>query len=252
MSDLPVPTADGEQPAERTVPAEPMDRKVDGGWSQAFRHFGQGKLPGVQPPYFGIRAFAIRLHNTKPKDPRVFNMPEDADDLGPLTGDLCGPVQTKYVFTPGVNVAVCMSGGAASPDRHTSPDPGCMCGFYAYLNPDVPDARPPANGFTRSPLAYVQGVVALSGRRFVGTQGLRAERLRIMALGGMPTPGPNIERSKYEDAALIARHAGAIRDRMSEKYPDVPYFDTVEAMLRTFPLTRIADQEWAHTEDDWG
>jgi hypothetical protein len=59
-------------------------------------------------------------------------------------------------------------------DVHPAPDPGCGCGIYACLDPDV--------DFPKVDYRAVTGIVTLWGRIEMHDDGMRAEHARIEAL----------------------------------------------------------------------
>jgi hypothetical protein len=66
----------------------------------------------------------------------------------------------------------------ATPPAHIAPHPSCGCGLYA-IHPDTHDAR---KFLGRSGAQVVTGVVAASGRIELHESGLRAERMRPVAI----------------------------------------------------------------------
>lgn len=103
-------------------------------------------------------------------------------------------------WADGVNIARCTTG------RHEPPQPSCACGLYAYW-----DA-------THEPLADARtwAVVACTGGALAGHRGLRAARMRVVALWVD-------ERDGGPD--------GATWRELVARYPSVVLYRSREAML---------------------
>lgn len=138
------------------------------------------------------------------------------DKLGRLIG-----ITYPSVWMPGENHAKCLIRTVSSyalmygtgdsvrtserPDEHSMTT--CGHGFYAYYDG--------SNDYYSE--GYVSGVVEGYGESVIGTRGFRASKARIVALH-IPADVPTVTRN------LIARN-----------YPDVPRFDTFDAMVSAFP-----------------
>jgi hypothetical protein len=83
-----------------------------------------------------------------------------------LNGTLVGPVSERE-WPKGENTANCWT---LFPCSGPSPTSTCHCGFYAKYQ------------FDNLEYLGVKGVVEASGRVFLGTEGFRAEKARVVAL----------------------------------------------------------------------
>jgi hypothetical protein len=139
--------------------------------------------------------------------------------VGP--GGLLYPLFSRDAWRDGDNHAYCriQRGVEFLEAKHNAPDPGCMCGFYAYGNARAATEYPHAR--------YVLAVVECWGRTIVGTQGLRSEWCRIVALW-------------FADSvpSELIKEAGR-RYRSAQLYTDK------NEMLRDYPLTSVDGYEFA-------
>lgn len=143
----------------------------------------------------------------------------DVDDMGRLLG-----VTFRAVWTPGENEAKCMRRNdeyyqmlsygqrPTGPAVHESPRPAhsladCGHGFYGYYEG--------SNDFYTS--GRVMGVVEGYGEAVIGTRGFRVSKARIVALH-IPT-----------DVAIGKRNL------IIRNYPEIPVFDSFDAMIAEFP-----------------
>ena len=120
------------------------------------------------------------------------------------------PLYSDRFWYDGVNCATCAP-PTGEPERrdHQVASPGCDCGFYAFGSPEA------ASRYRHS--RYVQAVVACWGSVVAGTQGVRAERARIVAIWLDPAAPPWL-RKRVELTYPSARlHAD--RDRMLAEHP---------------------------------
>lgn len=128
----------------------------------------------------------------------------DVDKLGRLLG-----VSYRKVWTPGENVAECLSppmyGPDGSPAEHEMTE--CGHGFYGYYEG--------SNDYYGS--GHVMGVVEAYGETVIGTRGFRASKARIVALH-IPAD------VRLGGRRLIVRN-----------YPEIPVFDSFDAMVAEFP-----------------
>lgn len=109
--------------------------------------------------------------------------------------------------------------------RHRSPDLECTCGVYAHYLPLESYEKP---------RGCIFGVVEASGKILMGTKGFRAEKAKVVALGGY---GPS--NQFFENT-----------EKTRGVYPDdvvdfctsigVPYFPTVKQMVFEFPQTDLS------------
>mgnify|MGYP000992438220 CR=1 FL=1 len=125
-------------------------------------------------------------------------------------GELAG-LTYKQPLLPGINEAQCPSG------RHSAPEPGHSCGFYAF---DDPSKR-----FGSFSELYgddeIAAVVRLSGRVIVCESGVRAERMELVA---------------FSTASMD------MRNELEDKF-SVPGFATREKMLDVFQVEKLERQE---------
>lgn len=139
----------------------------------------------------------------------------DVDKLGRRVG-----VAFATVWRPGENVARCMqrpdplaflSGREPGRLRESSRPPHslaeCPHGFYGYYEGSNDYYEP----------GRVMAVVEAYGETVIGTRGFRAEKARIVALHVPSDIGLGVRR-------VVARN-----------YPDVPQFDSFDAMVAEFP-----------------
>lgn len=153
-------------------------------------------------------------------------------------------------WTPGVNEAICplvtsyldpQTGNVVEKPYKSEPHPlkGCSHGFYArYTTMDNNSYYP------------VTGMIEAWGEVIAGPDGFRAEKAKIVALmlPDLPKPPPRSKkwlwfgRKHYEipDLGLDWLPTKVIDDdynqRVRDRYPDVPVFSTVDAMLEEFPI----------------
>lgn len=103
--------------------------------------------------------------------------------------------------------AQCLALAAHAPGpRHPAPQADCTCGLYAWYDPT--DRRIPLGGCT----GPVFGVVQATGRVVLGTHGMRAERLEVVAI-----------TAEDEHTRHLLRWYG------------YPVHDSAEAMLAAYP-----------------
>lgn len=138
------------------------------------------------------------------------------DKLGRLAG-----VTYKIVWTPGENVAKCYKreydsyamtysfSTSARTVAVTEPHEITTCGhgFYGYYDGSDDYHEP----------GMISGVIEGYGETLIGTRGFRASKARIVALH---IPDGTLKVT----ANLIARN-----------YPDIPRFDSFEAMVSAYP-----------------
>lgn len=117
----------------------------------------------------------------------------------------------------------------AAPD-HTPGSIGCTCGFYAYWTGD--------DGWGTT--TRVTAVIAAWGVITAGTRGIRCQYARIVAL--VTPSSPWVEQVWNEGTPSLCHHAGIqplTWHRVTERYPDVPVFPSLEAALAEFPPTPL-------------
>lgn len=105
-----------------------------------------------------------------------------------MLGRLHGPVQSGYIYRPGVNTAQCVrswylgSGRQAAgcfEVRDAKRFENCACGFYSYWNGQ--DNHSTYNTLT--------AIVKCTGMVTIGQHGMRAEKLEVVAIR---QPGPSV------------------------------------------------------------
>ncbi len=105
-------------------------------------------------------------------------------------------------------------------EKHRSPDSECSCGIYAHYLP-LESYKKTKNG--------IFGVIEASGKILMGTKGFRAEKAKIVALAGLGDHNEWFEVTKPafpEPTRSLVDFCTSI---------GVPYFPTVEQMVREFP-----------------
>ena len=147
--------------------------------------------------------------------------------LEPLVGEIVGlrtfrvdesglllPLYSNLAWYDGPNTATCAP-PTGEPERrdHPVPAPDCECGFYAYGTAEAAERNPGTR--------YVEAVVSCWGRVIAGTQGVRAEHARIVALW------------------LNPRVPSSLRRRVAATYPSARLFTDRAAMLAEFPLSEL-------------
>lgn len=173
----------------------------------------------------------------------------------------------KHRFHEGENVAECQAQDfywdVPQPGAMNEPEPApehdmatCACGFYAYHGPEFDQY---------GHLAFA-GIVECYGEVIVGSKGLRATKLRIVALitpPGEPRPS-RLPRATMWDrlaghaqrrAAAVAtwyarRAAGAViaqdeLDALRIAFPSTPIFHSLADALDLFPLSGAPESEVA-------
>ena len=140
--------------------------------------------PDLVEPVIGFRAWRVIAERlTSPYIPVRWE--------GRLMHAECYPANRNLVFG---------RGWLAEP--HTSPDPRCRCGIYAYHRPHQ---APYVGEFE-----WVTGVVSLWGRMEVHHEGLRAQHARIEALAVQPGWGElrcaRVRRIARGLAVEVVRH----------------------------------------------
>jgi hypothetical protein len=145
----------------------------------------------------------------------------------PLVGEIVGlrtfrvdesglllPLYSNLSWYDGANRATCAPPtGEHHREAHAVPSPACECGFYAY-------GSVAAAGRNRH-MRYVQAVVACWGGVIAGTQGVRAEHARIVAVWLNPS---------------VARW---LRSRVAARYPSARTYTDRSAMLAAHPLSEL-------------
>lgn len=76
--------------------------------------------------------------------------------------------------------AECRRSPARNRQPHPAPDPGCKCGFYASYDPGT-DFYPSKSWGGVGTGVIVRAVVEMSGRVVMGSRGVRAEKMKIVA-----------------------------------------------------------------------
>lgn len=126
-------------------------------------------------------------------------------------GILEGPSVPQPVLD-GVNVAKCTAHfPRVSAREHRAPAEGCTCGFYAY------DQEP--NWFHLGVPGEVHAVVELSGKIILCERGVKAQKMRVIAVSGDPGRG------------FVAN------------YPTVRVCRDDEEMLAEYPLANLPRRE---------
>lgn len=115
----------------------------------------------------------------------------------------------KQPIVSGINVSQCGRW------NHQAPDPYCTCGFYAY---DNTKRQFPIFG------VGVDAVVRFSGKVIVADEGLRAERMEIVAVSSTKSQ----VREKLQDTHSVATFA--TRDEMFAEYP-ITEFERTKSTL---------------------
>lgn len=115
----------------------------------------------------------------------------------------------------GINVALCPN------DTHDADAPGddCRCGFWAYDQPKTWWVDPETES------GVVPAVVELTGKAVVGERGIRAQKMRVVAV---VLPG---DISHADRQVFVAN------------YPQVRLFASVKEMLTEFPLSDLVRPE---------
>lgn len=94
------------------------------------------------------------------------------DSLGRLRSTMSDWSHKSTIITPGVNRARCQQ----RPESHEAPDGDCECGYYAYSDTEQ------RTEYERRTSPNVHGVIEASGRVIHGTKGVRAEKMRVVAV----------------------------------------------------------------------
>lgn len=170
------------------------------------------------------------------------NNNEPADDVEPVVGEVLarrrflldadGILRGLFVNAPvadGVNVAQCSRG-------HRAPGKWCQCGFYAFLQPDLHVDVDPG-------IQVVDAVVALSGLVRVHDYGVRAEKLRLVAVAGDVDEIQQSQLADHYPAAHQYRDAAAMLadHRLSSEI--APAQDTPPGLLADLRAS-VADRDW--------
>jgi hypothetical protein len=118
-------------------------------------------------------------------------------------------------------------------DPCTGMEPGCTCGFYAYLR-GCNDYLERAEGV--QPL--IGGVIRGWGRTVVGTRGFRTERAEILALYVPRLVKLDLSVLAYlSDREIVSLESRRkVRERLRATY-GVPVFTDWDGLLREFPPT---------------
>lgn len=123
--------------------------------------------------------------------------------------------------------------------EHKSPEISCYCGIYAHYLP--------LESYTRNYPA-VFGVIEASGKILMGTKGFRAEKAKILALGGYGHHNEWFEVSIPEQSRYARESLLEFCDSIG-----VYYFDDVEEMIHQFPqvdLTSLGVPDLSKWEED--
>lgn len=122
------------------------------------------------------------------------------------------------------------------PPDHEAPLAECTCGIYAHYLPLESYSRGAANVF---------GVVRASGKILMGTKGFRAEKVEIVALGGLGVCNSwfqNTSPTPYE------KNLESLIDFCTKI--GVPYFPSVGHMTDEFPQDDL-ESLGVPSLDDW-
>lgn len=205
---------------------------------RSFRELGLDPVPMAER--YGFRAFKV-VANTNRKTVKVGGHEQRGllqltDD--PSNGKLSA-IHREYVYESGLNTARCQPvyGQVSETAPHVLPTGETHgCGFYAYGATDHPDAAVPLNVYHNGLTVYVQAVIAGTGRRFVGDKGFTSQHLRIVALA-FPVRC-SLNNTHQGDGHNVYDLFGSRLERMIRRhYPDAAIFDSVEQMVKQFPLT---------------
>jgi hypothetical protein len=145
----------------------------------------------------------------------------------PLVGEVLGlrtfrvdesglllPLYSSGTWYDGPNTAQCAPPtGHHERGPHPVPSDDCECGFYAYGTPEA--AR------QNKHMRHVQAVVSCWGAVVAGTQGIRAEHARIVAIWINPAA------------------PAWLRKRVATRYPSARLYADPDAMLAEHPLTPL-------------
>jgi hypothetical protein len=124
------------------------------------------------------------------------------------------PLYSNDTWYDGRNTAQCVPPtGHHQHGGHRVPSEHCECGFYAYGTVE-------AAGHTRQ-MRYVQAVVACWGGLIAGTQGVRAQHARIVALWMNPAAPTWVRR------------------RVATRYPSARLYADASVMLAEHPLSEL-------------
>ncbi len=124
------------------------------------------------------------------------------------------PLYSAGAWYNGANTATCSPPtGRHARGPHPVPDDACECGFYAYGSP--------AAARQNKHMRYVQAVVSCWGTVVAGTQGIRAEHARVVAIWISPRAPVWVPR-------LVAA-----------RYPSARLYADVDAMLAEHPLSEL-------------
>jgi len=188
---------------------------------RAYRHFllYQGELwPMSADTQGGFNPYAVRSYVPRSYVPPALEPYYRYDDYGYKHRDY----EYEYHYSPPTNARVWEAqckiwrDSMAVPGPHPAPRADCRCGFYAHYEPNGDfypsqtwddfreDDRRRVNPFDVTsnnppPYAMVRAVVELSGTVVLGTRGVRAEKMRIVAaaLDWSKWSNTSIEHSNY-------------------------------------------------------
>jgi hypothetical protein len=140
------------------------------------------------------------------------------------------------LWTPGWNQAECL--GLSHRRKHTTaevPHFDCMCGYWAYWNPENQNAT----YLTVKSMLIVSGVVQARGNVVIQERGFRSESCKVVALA--PHPGkcnnPRCSGSDCCDICLVSQELISQELTPLGDFYRVPVFPTFEALLAEFPPT---------------
>lgn len=142
----------------------------------------------------------------------------------------------QSLWTPGWNQAECLGlSYRRHQDPHDIPGYNCMCGYWAYWNPQ--NAK--ATYLTVKSMLIVSGVIQARGDVVMQERGFRAGSCRVVALA--PHPGrcsnPRCVDDDCCDNCLVNRELVNKEIDKIGKYYRVPVFPTFNALLAEFPPT---------------
>lgn len=144
----------------------------------------------------------------------------------------------------GINVARCYVRHPKPGHDVTAPSPGCRCGFYAY---DYPQTWLPGTGgrVRAGSTRIVTAAVELSGRVIVCKRGLKAQKMRVIALTGWT------EFNLTDDSAFPVADSDeqpSLVSLLRAHYPDVEFFATQKDMLEAHPLAPTTQAAREHAD----
>lgn len=153
----------------------------------------------------------------------------DDGELSSLSGNLAGPGTGPW--TTATAVAECRDRFFARPHPEwQAPAAGCSCGLYAYYRPST----------VRSGPAAVFGAVEVSGRVILATRGLKAERMRILALVAADDEEEHQLLQRY-GVPTYRSHAALLEDFPPQDYSALVDVDESDALdLARGGLVRVA------------